>query len=308
MTDKQPILAGVDGSRASSAAIRFAAREALRLGAPLRLVHVVAEFVPMAPIAPMHPLLPCDLEDAGRAILARAVEEAHAFQPAVEVSSSLVDGPRVHTLVQMARGARMVVLGHERHPSIDRLLTGATVTAVAAASACPVVAVPPDWTATFEHGCVLVGVKSTTDSPQLLRRAFEAAADRQARLVILHAWELPTEYDELITARVDEIGWQDRARHAIERAIATFQDAYPEVKVDVRVVHGQAAHALRRASESADVLLLARRTRAFPIGHLGGTATALLRHSSCPVAVVPPANEPEPRLDLVLEHDGALEK
>ena len=72
MSNRQPILVGVDGSRASSAAIRFAAHEPLRLGAPLRLVHVLAEFVPMAP---MHPLLPWDLEDTGRAVLARAVEE-----------------------------------------------------------------------------------------------------------------------------------------------------------------------------------------------------------------------------------------
>ena len=87
-----PILVGVDGSRASSAAIRYAAHEALRLGAPLRLVHVLAEFVPMAPMAP---LMPSDLEDTGRAILARAVDEACALLPTDQVSSSLIDGPRV---------------------------------------------------------------------------------------------------------------------------------------------------------------------------------------------------------------------
>ena len=47
MTNHQPILVGVNGSRASSAAIRFGVHEANRLGAPLWLVHVVAEFVPM---------------------------------------------------------------------------------------------------------------------------------------------------------------------------------------------------------------------------------------------------------------------
>ena len=271
----------------------------------MRLVHVVAGFVPMAP---MHPLIPADLEDTGRAILARAVDEARALQPTVSLSSSLLHGPRVHALVQVARHARLIVFGHERHPTFDRVLTGSTVTGVAAAAACPVVAVPPDWTATVEHGTVLVGAKSMTESPQLLRRAFETAAKRHARLVLLHAWELPAEYDDLITARVDEVGWRDRAQQTIARAIMPFQDAYPEVKVDIRVVHGQAAHALRRASDGADVLLLARRARGFPIGHLGGTARALLRHSACPVAVVPPANEPESGLDLVLESHGVLQK
>ena len=303
MTDKQPILVGVDGSRASFGAIRFAAREAVRLNAPVRLVHVLAEYVPMAP---MHPLLPYDFEGTGRAILDTAVDEARACSPTVQVSSSLIKGPRVNALARVARGARLIALGHERHPTMNRLLTGATVTGVSAVAECPVVAVPPDWTATVEHGCVLVGLKSLTDSSQLLRRAFETAAQRSSRLLIVHAWELPAAYDDLITVRGDEV--EDQTRQAINRATVTFEDAYPAVEVDVRVVRGQAAHALRRASDSADLMLLARRARAFPIGHLGATARALLRHSSCPVAVVPPANEPEPDLDMVLEQHGAMEK
>ncbi len=305
MSNHQPILVGVDGSRASSAAIRFGVHEAHRLGAPLRLVHVVAEFVPMAPL---YPLLPCDLEDTGRAILAAAAAEARALPFKVRLSTSLIDGPRIAALVQVARDGRLIALGHERHPTVDRLLTGATVTGVAAAAACPVVALPPDWAATEERHCVLVGVKSTTESSQLLRRAFETAAERKAKLLIVHTWELPGAYDDLIAGRVDVAEWEGRARQAIERATASFQEAYPEVPVEVRVVHGQAAHALRGASEEADIVLLARRARTFPIGHLGGTARALLRHSSCPVAVVPPANEPDQDLDLVLEREGALQR
>ena len=305
MTYHLPILVGVDGSPASSAAIRFGVHEANRLGSPLRLVHVVAEFVPMAP---MHPLLPGDLEETGRAILAAAGPEARKLQPTARVSTSLLNGPRIPALVQAAQDARLIALGHERHATLDRLLTGATVTGVAAGAACPVVAVPADWKAADEHHRVLVGVKSTTDSSQLLRRAFEFAALRDARLQIVHAWELPAEYDDLIAARVDVDAWQVRAQHAIERAAAPFEEAYQEVDVEVRVLHGQAAHVLGIASEEADVLLLARRAHAFPLGHVGGTARALLRHSSCPVAVVPPANEPPSSLDLVLEDHGALQK
>ena len=274
-----PILVGVDGSRASSAAIRYAAHEALRLGAPLRLVHVLAEFIPMAPMAP---LMPSDLEDTGRAILARAVDEACALLPTDQVSSSLIGGPRVRALVQVAKDARLIAFGHERRPTIDRLLTGATVTGVAAAAACPVVAVAPEWSAAAEHGCVLVGVKSLDDSSHLLRRAFETAAERGARLLVVHAWELPAEYDDLITTRVDLVAWQDRATHAIDRAIATFQDAYPEVKVEVRVVHGQAAHTLRAASEVADLVCLPDVRERSPSGTSAGR-----RGPCCDTAAAP---------------------
>jgi nucleotide-binding universal stress UspA family protein len=305
MTNPQPILVGVDGSRASSAAIRFGVHEAHRLGAPLRLVHAIAEFIP---VAPMHPLLPCDLEDTGRAILASAAEEARTLSQTIELTTSLVDGPRIPALVRTTHDARLMALGHDRHHSLDRLLTGATVTGVAASSACPVVAVPPEWTPRGEHHCVLVGITSANDSSPLLRRAFQYAAERKSRLLVLHAWELPGQYDDLVTARVDVEAWQERARHAIERATAPFEEAYPEVPLDVQVVHGQAAHALTRASQGADLVLLARRVHAFPLGHIGGTVRTLLRHSACPVAVVPPSVEPDRGPDMVLEERGALLK
>jgi nucleotide-binding universal stress UspA family protein len=56
-------------------------------------------------------------------------------------------------------------------------------------------------------------------------------------------------------------------------------------------VHGQPAQVLRDASASADLVLIARRRHAFPVGHLGGTARALLRESLAPVMVLPPAEE-----------------
>ena len=216
MLHHQSILVGVDGSRASSAAIRFGVHEAQRLGVPLRLVHVTAEF---APVAPMHPMLPADLEETGRAILAMAADEARALQP-VQLSTSLISGPRSPALVRAAQDVRLIAFGHERHATFERLLTGATVTGVAAAAACPVVAVHRDWTPEGEHRRVLVGIKATADSSQLLRRAFEAAAERKAQLVVLHAWELPGAYDDMIAARVDLEEWEVRARHAIEQAAA----------------------------------------------------------------------------------------
>lgn len=70
------------------------------------------------------------------------------------------------------------------------------------------------------------------------------------------------------------------------------------------VRHAHPARAIVEASAHADLVLLARRPHAFPGGHLGGTARAVLRESSCPVEILPPAAEP-PGLDgLVLEAEG----
>ncbi len=106
----------------------------------------------------------------------------------------------------------------------------------------------------------------------------------------MHAWELPGVYDDLITSRVDADEWRSRATDALEACLTDLREAYPEVPVDIQVVHGQAARTLRTASESADLLLVARRRGLLHFNYLGGTVRALLREARCPVEVVPPAD------------------
>ena len=288
MTDHDTILVGVDGSEASFAAIRFAASEAHRHGSGIRLVHVLVDW----PVTPTFPLAPSDFEDVGREILRTSTEEAHKLLAPQHVTTSLLDGPRVRALLRAAEHARLVVLGSRQRPAIERLLTGSTVVGVAARAACPVVAVPTSWSASVEHHSIVAGVKSTEYAAELVRRALEVAADRKAHLIIVHAWELPNQYEELIAVRVDEAEWEDRTKRAIEHRLTGVREVYAEVPVEIRVVHGQPARVLQHASNNADLLLLARRHHGFPFGHIGGTARALLREGHCPVEVVPPTDDP----------------
>ena len=301
MAHLDPVLVGVDGSPASSAAIRFAALEAYRLDTDVHLVHVIPNYVP---VTPLKPLVPLDLEETGRTIISAAKVEAHRILPLDRVRTSLLRGSRVLTLLDASEHARFVVLGAEQHAVIERVLTGSTVFGVAAGATCPVVGVPSDWSSHDVRGCVAAGVKSTQSSHELLRRALEVAAVREAKVVLVHAWELPGEYDDLVTARVDEDEWSDRAVRVIEGCLTDLRATYPSVPVEIRVVHGQPARVLQATSEEADLLLVARRHRGFPFGHLGGTGRALLRVGHCPVEVVPPAGEPSDTSDLVLEEAG----
>jgi len=288
MAQRDPVLVGVDGSRASAAAIRFAAYEAHRLDLDVHLVHVVPNYVPITPLVP---LVPLDLEETGREIISAAQVEAHRILPLGRVKTSLLGGPRVPALLGAAEHARLVVLGAEQHAVVERVLTGSTLFGVAASAPCPLVAVSSEWSPHAVRGCVVAGVKSTLHSAELLRRAFEAAASRAARVVLVHAWELPGEYDDLVTAQVDEDQWSDRAVRAIEAGLTDLRETYPQVPVEIRVVHGQPARVLQATSEEADLLLVARRHHGFPFGHLGGTGRALLRVGGCPVEVVPPPKE-----------------
>ena len=302
MSNHEPVMIGVDGSAGSSAAIRYGVHEARRLDTAVHLVHVLHEIVP---VSPMFPVMPPNLGEAGQGILSQAAEEARQVDPSVTVTTTLAHGPRVLALLEAAKRARLIVLGHEEHATFERLVTGSTVTPVAAAAPLPVVVVHPDWTP-VQKKCVLVGVKSA-EHAELLHSGFEMAAQHHARLLVIHSWELPNEYDELISERADDSPYVSSATRALQDDVASLQQTYPEVGVEVRIVHGQAAWVLREASEEADLMLLARRRHLFPVGHLGGTLRALLRHSRCPVAVLPPEGR-EAAHHLVLEQAGALQK
>ena len=296
------ILVGVDGSEGSASAVRYAATEASRTGAAVLLVHVVPDYVAMSP---MLPVAPGDLDAAGQAILDRAVEAARALG-AVRVGSTLVRGQRTRFLVRAGEHAGLIVLGREARSPLERLVTNATTIGVAARSTCPTIAVPPGWTPRAGRPRVVVGLKTLVHSRALLQRAFLLASQRDADLVLVHVWELPSGYDDIIARRTVELEWSDRVAEQIEPHLAEWRSAHPLIPVDLRVVHGQPAQTLRDASLEADLLMLARRPHRFPGGHLGGTARVLLRESGCPTEVVPLGAGARVETDLVLERGGVL--
>ena len=304
--NNEPVVVGVGGSaRASEAAVRYGAALAQRLDTGLRLVHVVPAYVPMAPMLPMPPE---DLRETGREVMAEFATLARTLLPPERVSTDVCIGSRSAELLAAAEHAPMLVLGHAEHPVLDRLLVGATVATVAAHAGVPVVVVPSEWTPVGERRDVLVGVKSVEQAPGLVRHALEIAARGGGRVVLLHAWELQGQYDDIITARVELEEIYEQARTALTEASASVREAWPDIEVEIRVVHGQPARVLRDASRDADLLLLAKRPHALPAGHLGATGRLLLRESGCPVEIVPPGQGQPSQMDLELERGGVLRK
>jgi nucleotide-binding universal stress UspA family protein len=278
------VLVGVDGSPGSSATLGYAASEARRRDTGLRLVHVVPDYAAMSPMLPM---VPSELEATGRKILERAATEAADLVGRERVVTSLVRGSRVPSLVRAAEHAVVVVLGREDIRLVERLVTVATTIGVASRSARPTIAVPPGWAEPAETLPVVVGLKSTDHARGLLRRGFETAAGHGAPLVVVHAWELPSGYGDMIADRVGREEWHARLASQAEPHLAEWRAAFPDVRVELRIVHGQPARVLQAATAGAGLLLVVRRLYGFPGGHLGGTGRTLLRSSACPVEVVP---------------------
>ncbi|MDP2774144.1 MAG: universal stress protein [Nocardioides sp.] len=304
-TPRQPVVIGVDGSPGTAGAIRAGLDEARRLDAPVLLVHVVPDYVPLTP---MLPLAGPDLTETGAAILRGVVAEVAALAPDVHIDSELRHGPRAAQLISAAHRAVALYVGRDDRPLLERVLLGNTAAGTASRATCPVVVVPPEWAAQdgdATRGVVVVAVKSPVHSTELLADAFAAAATHGSRLVVLHAWTLPAGYDDIAAVAVATEELTRRSTAELETLLHEWRTTFPGVQVEIRIVHDRPAHALVRASHEADLLVLVRHAHGFPSGTLGGTGRAVLRDADCPVRIVPPGSV-SAVAGLVLEEAGDI--
>lgn len=301
----QPVAIGVDGSPGTSGAIRAGLDEARRLSAPVLLVHVVPDHVPMTP---MLPLVGQDLGLTGAAILHEVAAEVAELAPDLHIKTDLRHGPRASQLAKGAHDAAALYVGRDYRPLFERVLLGNTAAGVASRATCPVVVVPPEWPpGSGARGAVVVAVKSPAHSTELLADAFAAAAALGDRLLVLHSWKLPSGYDDIVVSRVAADELTERSTAELETLVHEWRATYPSVDVEIRIVHDQPAHALVKASRDADLVVLVRHAHGFPTGALGGTGRAVLRDAECPVRIVPPGAVTAVA-GLVLEQGGDIAK
>ncbi|WP_067429708.1 universal stress protein [Nocardioides jensenii] len=301
-TEAQGIVIGVNGTEGSSAAIREGVLEAKRTGSAVRLVHVVPNCLPTSPFLLD---LPTMLTEAGRQLLDEARRTAESMAPGLVVEADLLHGSRARELARSANGARALYVGSDNRIGIDHLFRGDVCAGVVARATCPVMVARVE-PAGEPHDTILVGVKASSHSAELLAAAFAAADERGSSLIVLHAWMLPSAYADLGTSGPALEEWTRYATEETESLLKDWRTGYPDVEVELRIVHAEAAQALVSASEEADLLVVVRRSHGVPAAmHLGGVAHALLRAARCPVLVVPPGDVAA-LPGLVVERAGAL--
>lgn len=306
MNENNRILVGVDGGAGGRAAIAYAASEAGLDDADLWLVHVTLS-------EPAYPysMFGDEVRRAGEKVLKKAAEEAAAFVGPERVTATLLQSSVASGLVHSAATARLVVLGDDRRQGLERIMTGSVTNRVAGHSPAPVVVVPSAWSPEEPTRRVVVAVKDCASSAGLLTQALKHAADRSAELVVLHAWQLDTVYDDMTVAHLDMSDWESAARRALEEALGRARLHVPhssDVKVRIEVRHGQPAREITEETRKADLVVIGRRRHTFPLGRLGSTGRAVIRESRCPVEVQPPTPDVLTVDDLVLEHEGRFEK
>lgn len=141
---RSTVVAGIDGSEVSMKAARFAAREARRLGASLRLVHAWAEPAIAARGMAADAVFLDQIRDEHRRILQSAARAVRSANPDLTTTMSLVHGEPARALAEELDDACLLVVGTAQYTGIDRLLLGSVSHAMIIDISVPTVIVSTD--------------------------------------------------------------------------------------------------------------------------------------------------------------------
>ena len=288
----RPITAAVDGTDESLAALDWAAREAVRRGLALRVVQAW-RFQPYEAIDAADP----DTQAAWvRDALAEVARTVTARHTGLDVTTDVVEGDTVDTLVAAAADAELLVLGSRGHGPVVGFLLGSVGQQVIAEAIRPVVLVRAGDQPTAEAAGreIVVGQQGEPDdSADTLRFAFETAAARGAGVRAVRAWTLPPvfAYSPGSMHLLDEAGGLEPfERKALSAALQPWRERFPDVPVVEHVEIGSAGQVLLSVAARAQLMVVGRRARRTAVGaRIGSVAHGVLHHAPCPVAVVPHA-------------------
>ncbi|MFI6847774.1 universal stress protein [Kitasatospora sp. NPDC050467] len=288
------VLTGLDGSPSSESAASWAAGEAQRRGAPLRLLHAWPWLSPQN-AKDTSDFRPGDLRPAALRALSECAEHIRLDHPGLVIETAVIGDDPVDALVKAAEGQELLVLGSRGLGGFAGLLTGSVALAVAARVNTPTVLVRADRPSspqpgTVSRGEVVVGVDTGQADGAVLAFAFAEAARRGARLRAVHGWDpVPLWAATSWVPPRSEIAAREAAvKRLLTESPAAGRAAHPDVPLVVEVRHGSAARAVVAAGEGADLVIVGRHDRHHPLGmRLGPVAHAVLHHAAAPVAVIP---------------------
>jgi nucleotide-binding universal stress UspA family protein len=257
------VVVGVDGTAAALSAVGWAAAEARLRGRPLQIMHAAPYATPPSRVG----------RHRAQAILAHAYTVAHHAEPGVAVRTELVDDQQpVAALVAASEGAELLVVGMAGG-RLDEVVLGSVAVAVSGRASCPVAVVRGHRYGPATGKPVLVGMADPDADAAALSAAFAAADRHGTNLVVLNVHPV-----------IDD----EPDRGELERQLSPWRTRHPGVLVDLRIVHGRPDEQLLLAASEARLVVVSTRGRGpFVRALLGSCSHTLVKHSACPVEVVP---------------------
>lgn len=282
------VTVGLDGSPESMAAAHWAADEAERRRATLRLMHAW----PMLAPEPVRAASEIDQNYWAKRLVHQAQAELQARHPGLLVVGNLVADDAQNALLKAASESELTVLGSRGLTSAESYFLGSVSMAVVARAARPVVLVRPEareQRSSPTPRSVTVALKLHGPCDDLLAFAFEAAAASGVPLQVVHGRSLPIHahapwgVDHGVSTEMTE-----DAQKQLGQVLRPWREKFPRVELADAIRLESPAEAVVRAAEDAELLVVGRRKHRPALApRLGPVAHAALHHARCPVAVVP---------------------
>ena len=279
MSETGIVVVGIDGSDVANAALVFAAHEASRRDARLVVVH--------AGDVPSRESGAVEVRPFAAILGQEAVATVAAIHPHVECRFVLRDADPADVLVELSRGADLLVVGTHRMGRLRGFVLGSVSQRVAAHATCPVVTVSdaPER----DDRPVVLGASASRGGMAALRFACEEARlrgvpVRAIRSITTEDWALNGPgYGVVIGADV----LYDAAKAELEAVLREASADYPDVQIAGEVSNLNPFTALLQAAQGAALIVIgARRSQDSALPHLGPVAAWLLHQATCPLAVV----------------------
>ncbi|MEU9372260.1 universal stress protein [Streptomyces sp. NPDC048255] len=305
-----PVIAAVDGSEHSLAALEWARAAALRHGTGLLIAHVLPDHAQLyaGRRAALHDASqPEEFTDPVRDRLLTLFGGGPDFPAGVRYEA--LEGSVPEALRVIGAEGLMLVMGSRGRGGFATLLLGSSSRAVATTAPCPVVVIPhaerradpADVAGEPSAGRVVLGLHAAETPDDVLEFAFAEAAARGTTVQVVSAYAIPPAPTMVIDSPFVVIppegladggdavpAEREMLRSQTER-LAPFRTRHPDVPVEQAAVPGDAAGRLVTASRSAALVVVGRhhpRRRGRSL-FIGSVAHAVLQHAHGPVAVVP---------------------
>jgi nucleotide-binding universal stress UspA family protein len=288
------LLAGTDFSDPAAVALEWAVELARQQGARLELVHAVTVPPPLPGYVPAADLdFSADVESAARARLEQAAAALSA--QGTEVAIHLAVGTPSRVILDRAEaiGATGIVMGTRGLTGAQHLLLGSTTERVVHAARCPVLTVHPEDRGRHRPiRSILVPTDFSADAELAIATAHRLLAppEQDARLILIHAFNLPVEYTAYGPIPISLNFLKDTGLEAERRLFEAAQRLEREgLTVETVAREGDPAQVIAAEAEERGADLIAMGTHGHSGLHhllLGSTAERVVQHARCPVMTI----------------------
>lgn len=280
------IVVGIDGSEASSDALRYAHGEAVSSGAEL-----VAVTVWEVPVMAAAYITTDEVDGAMDPWMEGFIAEVLGEDGAA-VKRAPASGSAAAALLEEAEDADTLIVGTRGHGGLAGVIMGSVSHQLANHTPCPLTVVPAsNGAAGAADGPIVVGVDGSSNAQTALRWAAERAARTGLGLRVVMAWR--GEAAGWLAGTEVQTSWpsfEDLEQQAREMLGEVIDEAGLPEGLEPELVLGEGAPAsvLREAADGGSMLVLGSRGRGGFMGLLLGSVTShTLNHIFCPTTVVP---------------------